>query len=118
MAEMKKVKWVVNKSTQLTFSKNLASYKPLFKKLTILKTGGRNSDSLRAERTGDLVLMLARFSDPVQTGPEAHPASCAIGVRYFPRAKRPGRGADHQLSSIAEVANRLEINLCLHFALA
>ena len=79
---MQKVKWVVNKSTQLIFFENLATYNPLFfKKLTILKTGGRNSDSLRAERTGDLILVRARFSDPVHTGSDAHPASCTMRVR-------------------------------------
>ena len=35
----------------------------------------------------------ARFSAPVQTGPGAHPASCATGTGSFPGIKRPGRGA-------------------------
>jgi len=38
--------------------------------------------------------MGARFSAPVQTSPEAHPASCIIGTGSFPRVKRPGRGVD------------------------
>jgi hypothetical protein len=29
----------------------------------------------------------ARFSAPVQTGPEAHPASCTIGTGSFPGVK-------------------------------
>jgi hypothetical protein len=29
----------------------------------------------------------ARFSAPVQTGPEAHPASCTMGTGYFPRVR-------------------------------
>ena len=33
----------------------------------------------------------ARFSAPVQTGPEAHPASCTMGTGYFPGI-RCGRG--------------------------
>ena len=33
----------------------------------------------------------ARFSAPVQTGPEAHPASCAMGTGSFPGVKC-GRG--------------------------
>jgi hypothetical protein len=43
----------------------------------------------------------------VQTGSRAHPASCPMGTGGpFPRAKaRPGRDADHQLSSSAEVEN-------------
>ena len=35
----------------------------------------RSSDSLRAGRSGDRILVGARFSAPVQTGPGAHPAS-------------------------------------------
>ena len=37
----------------------------------------------------------ARFSAPVQTGPEAHPASYTMGTAYLPGVKRPGRGVDH-----------------------
>ena len=37
----------------------------------------------------------ARFSAPVQTGPRAHPTSCAMGTGFFPGEKRPGRSADH-----------------------
>jgi hypothetical protein len=37
----------------------------------------------------------ARFSAPVQRGPEAHPASYTMGTESFPGAKRPGRGLDH-----------------------
>ena len=33
----------------------------------------------------------ARFSAPVQTGPEAHPASCTMGIGSFPEL-RCGRG--------------------------
>jgi len=33
----------------------------------------------------------ARFSEPVQTGPGAHPASCTMGTGSFPRIKS-GRG--------------------------
>jgi len=31
-----------------------------------------------------------RFSAPVQTGPEAHPASCTMGTGSFPRVKAAG----------------------------
>jgi hypothetical protein len=34
---------------------------------------------------------VARFSAPVQTGPAAHPASCAMGTGSFPEVKS-GRG--------------------------
>jgi len=37
----------------------------------------------------------ARFFAPFQTGPDAHPASCAVGTGSFPGVKRPGRGVDH-----------------------
>jgi len=53
------------------------------------------SDSLRAGRSGDLILVGARFSASVQTGPEAHPASYTMGKGSFPGVKRPGRGVDH-----------------------
>ena len=33
----------------------------------------------------------ARFSAPVETGPEAHPASCTMGIGSFPGVKS-GRG--------------------------
>ena len=62
--------------------------------------------------------MQARFSDPVLTDSEAHPATFAMGVRYFPGVNRPGRGSDHPLSSSVEVAKRLEMYFRPHFALA
>ena len=41
---------------------------------------------------------------PVQTGPEAHPASCKMGTGSFPGCKvRPGRAADHSPPSSAAV---------------
>ena len=36
-----------------------------------------------------------RFSASVQTGPEAHPASCTMATGSFPGVKRPGRGVNH-----------------------
>jgi hypothetical protein len=45
----------------------------------------------------------ARFFAHVQTGPEAHPASCTMGTGSFPGVKRPRRGADHPSTSSAEV---------------
>jgi hypothetical protein len=38
----------------------------------------------------------ARFSAPVQTCREAHPASYTLGTGSFPGVKWPGRGVDHQ----------------------
>jgi len=49
------------------------------------------SDWLRARRSGDRILVGARFSAPVQTGPGAHPASCTMVTASFLRVKS-GRG--------------------------
>ena len=57
--------------------------------------------------------MGVRFSAPVQTVSEAHPASYKMGTGSFPEVKRPGRGADHPPPSSAEVKERVE--LYLHF---
>jgi len=46
---------------------------------------------LRAGRSGNRIPVGARFSTPVQTGPGAHPASCAMGTGSFPGVKS-GRG--------------------------
>jgi hypothetical protein len=50
----------------------------------------RYSDSLRAGRSGDRMPVGARFSAPIQTGPEAHPASCTMGTGSFPGVKAAG----------------------------
>jgi len=39
--------------------------------------------------------MEARFSAPVQTGFEGHPASYKMGTGYSPGVRRPGCGVDH-----------------------
>jgi len=54
-------------------------------------------DSLWAGRSEDRIPVGggARFSAPVQTGPEAHPASYTTGTGSFPGVKRLGRGVDH-----------------------
>jgi hypothetical protein len=66
---------------------------------------------LRAGRSGDRIPVGARFSIPVQTGPEAHPASYTMGTVSFPRAKRPARGIDHPPPSRAELNEREELYL-------
>ena len=52
--------------------------------VTVYGLGGPGIES--RWREGD-----ARFSAPVQTGPEAHPASCTMGIGSFPGV-RCGRG--------------------------
>ena len=44
----------------------------------------------------------ARFSAPVQTRPEIHPASYTVGTGSFPSVKRPGLGVDRSPPSSAE----------------
>jgi hypothetical protein len=51
----------------------------------------RSSDWLKAGRSRDRIPVRARFSTPVQTGPEAHPASCIMGTGSFLGVKS-GRG--------------------------
>jgi hypothetical protein len=49
-----------------------------------------------------------RFPVPFQTGPVAHPDSCAVGTVSFPGVKKPWRRAEHSPLSSAKVANGLE----------
>jgi hypothetical protein len=58
----------------------------------------------------DRIPVWARFSAPVQTGPEVYPASCTMGTGPFPGVKRPGRGVNHH-PICAEVKERVELYL-------
>jgi len=71
----------------------------------------RYRDLLRAGRSGDRFLVVARFSAPVQTGPRAHPAPYTMNIGSFPLVKWPGRGVDHPPTSSAEVKERVELYL-------
>ena len=52
--------------------------------------------------------------DPIQTGPEDHPASCTMGIgSFFPGVKRPGRDVDHPPPSRVEVKERVKLYLHL-----
>jgi hypothetical protein len=51
----------------------------------------RDSDWLRARRSGDRIPVRTRFSAPVHTGPGNHPASCKMGTGSFPEVES-GRG--------------------------
>jgi len=53
----------------------------------------------------------ARFSTPIQTSPEARPASYTMGTWSFPGLKRPGCGVDHPPLYNAEVKERIELYL-------
>ena len=54
-----------------------------------------------------------RFSAPVQTGFEAHPAFYTVVTRYFPGVKWPGPVADHPPPSRAEAASELKLYVSL-----
>jgi hypothetical protein len=45
---------------------------------------------IRAGRSGDRILVGARFSVRVQTGPGAHLPYCTMGNGSFPGKERPG----------------------------
>ena len=72
---------------------------------------GRYSDSLRAGRSGNQILVGVTFSALVQTDPGAHPPSYTMGTGFFPGVKRPGHGDDHPPPSSAEVKERVELYL-------
>jgi hypothetical protein len=76
-----------------------------------LGLGSRYSDSLRAGRSGDWILVRARFTAPAQTGPGAHPASFSMCTGSFPGVKRPGRGFNYPPPPCAEVRERVELYL-------
>jgi hypothetical protein len=61
----------------------------------LIKKRSRYSDSLPAGRSRDRIPVGARFSAPVQTGSEAHPASYIVGIGSFPGVKWPGPGVGH-----------------------
>jgi hypothetical protein len=50
---------------------------------------------------------------PVQTGPEAHPASCMVGTWSFRGVKQLGCGADHPSLSNTKFADGLKLYFCL-----
>ena len=63
----------------------------------------------RAGRSRDRIPVGARFSSPVQTGCEAHPASYTLCTVSFLGVKRPGCSVEHPTSSNAEVNGRVEL---------
>ena len=63
-----------------------------------------------------MVLLGARFSLPVQTGPEAHPTSCTMGAGSFPGVKLSERGVNHPPPFRAKVKERVELYFLLPFS--
>jgi len=51
----------------------------------------------------------ARFFAPVQTGPEAHPASCIMDTVLLKEVKRPELGVNHPSPSSAKLRERVEL---------
>ena len=52
-----------------------------------------------------------RFTEPVQTSPEAHPAFYKMGTGVFPGVKRPERGVDRPPPFNTEIKERVELYL-------
>ena len=83
--------WLSNKWGKFEGASYYSLCEPEFS--SIIHTRGKGSvvswynDWLRAGRSRDRILVGARFSEPVQTGPGAHPASCTMGTRSFPGVK-------------------------------
>jgi len=69
------------------------------------------SNSLQAGRSVDRIPVGARFSTPIQTGPEAHLVYYVMGTGSFPGVKWLGRGFDHSPPSSAKVQERIELYL-------
>ena len=72
----------------------------------------RIAQSVQLLAMGWAVLVVARFSAHVQTGPGAHPAPSTMGYGVsFPEVQWPARGDDHLFPSGAEVKERVELYL-------
>ena len=70
-----------------------------------------NSDSLRAGRSADRIPVEARFSAPVLTCPQAHPASCTMNTGSLSKGESDRCAAfTIQLLSSAEVKERAELH--------
>jgi hypothetical protein len=67
---------------------------------------------LRAGRSVDRILLGARYSTTVQTGPRAYTASYTMDTGSFSRVKRTRRGVHHPPTSSAEVKIRVELHTC------
>ena len=80
----------------------------------------RHSYWTRAGQSGDRIPVEARFSAPVQTGPGAQSASCAMGIRFHLGSKRPGSGVPthrYLAPRLKKEQRQTSSPLCLHGAL-
>jgi hypothetical protein len=68
------------------------------------------SETLVTGRFGNQILLKAKFSEPVQTGSGARPASCTMDTESL--SGRMGRGVDHPPFSGAKAKERVELYLC------
>ena len=60
-------------------------------------------------RSGNRIVVGARFSAPVQTGPQCQPSLLCSGYLIsFPRVKRRECGVNHPIPSSAEVKERVQ----------
>ena len=69
------------------------------------------SDSLQSGWPGDQISVGARFSAPVHTSSEAHPASHAVGTGSFLGVKWLWHGIDHPPPSSAEIKESIVLYL-------
>jgi hypothetical protein len=83
----------------------------------VLKATSQGHDTERhghgmVGRSGDRIPVGARFSEPVQTGPGAHPASCTMGTESF-LGVQSGRGVTltPHLLQVPRSKNRVELYL-------
>ena len=83
--------------------------------MCVVRDSAVSSDSLRGGRSGDRILVEARFSAPIQTGPGAYTASYSMGTRSFPGVNRLVRGVDHPLPSSTEVKERVDLYIYSHY---
>jgi hypothetical protein len=86
-------------------------------KTMVARTAYLCSDFLGAEESGVQTPMGARFSIPIQTGPEAHRTSCTMGTWYLSLqgVRQPGHGNDHSLQSSAKFKERVELHFHASF---
>ena len=95
---------------------NLTNYYPkykfTFRNPTYYMVGRDSSVGIATPYGLDGPEFESQWGAPIQSGPEAHPASCKMGTGSFPGVKRPGRGVDQPSPSSAEVKEIVQLYLC------